>query len=325
MSPDRHPSTRFAHALIAAAAALASACGGVLPADLAAEDLATEPVVLPATAQIEAQAEKADGYRLYTIRSVRIPDGVGNTETRKVFTTAASFRRYFGVDAPVDFARRWIVFYSAGRKPTGGYTVSVPLVTRSASGRTLEVNTRLDSPGEGCLVTQATTKPTIMASFTKPSPTVGAVRYYKSDRKPASCVATGPLCGEALKSRLASAVDGLLWMSESDYPFTIFERSGEANAVTPARLLAWLGKPANTPVEVRTLTDILAWPARHDPEAPPEERAIALRYQALRALLTEHLRDITVIKVGRIQVDVFFLGNTGCGDVAGLRTLAIET
>ena len=321
------PLIRSARALVVASVpALWLACGGALPGTLEADDLAAEPIVLPATAEAEARYGKADGYRLYPLTSVRIPDSVGNTETRKVFTTAAAFQRYFGVAAPVDFARRWVVFYSAGRKRTGGYAASVPLVMRSQSGRVLEVNTRLDSPGEGCLVTQATTKPMVLASFTKPSPVPGTVRYYRSDRKPASCISTGTLCGEALKTQLASASNGLLWTSESDYPFTVFEREGEGTApVTAARLLLWLGRPASTQVEIRTLADMFDWPAREDADASPEERATSARYRALRTLLTDSLRDVTVIKLGTIQVEVFFLGTTRCGDVAGLQTLSIET
>src|SRR5687767_12791427 len=46
----------------------------------------------------------------------------GTSETRRVFTSAAAYERYFGHPAPdVDFSREWVFFYSAGVKPTGGY------------------------------------------------------------------------------------------------------------------------------------------------------------------------------------------------------------
>ena len=309
------------------------ACGP-LPASLEADDLVTEPVVLPASAELDSVLGKADGLRLYPITSVRVPASVGTTETRKVFTTAASFRRYFGVSAPVDFTKRWLVFYSAGTRPTGGYTVSIPLVTRSATGRTLEVTTRLDSPGAGCPVTMATTRPTLLASFAKPTPEPGAVRYYKSDRKPAACNAS--LCGDALRTRLTAVTADLLWMSESDYPFAYFERPGAAatssgagssgaGPVTGARLLTLLGLPADTQLETRTLADMLSWVTRDDPAMDDGERATAVRYRAVRAALEENLTNLTVLKVGRIQVGVYFLGTTRCGDLAGLSTTAIET
>jgi hypothetical protein len=57
----------------------------------------------------------------------------------------------------------------------------------------------------------------------------------------------------------------------------------------------------------------------------PEERATAARHRKLRSLLEANLQGITVLKVGRIEVEVYFVGRTRCGDVAGLRTTAIET
>jgi hypothetical protein len=153
------------------------------------------------------------------------------------------------------------------------------------------------------------------------------VRYYRSDLKPAAC-SQPSLCGEDLKGALAAATDGLLWMSESDYPFQYFERPGagaRADVLTRAGFLALLGKPTSTPVEVRTLADMLSFVTRDDPTMTPEERATAARYRKLRSLLEANLQGITVLKVGRIEIEVYFVGRTRCGDVAGLRTTAIET
>ena len=296
------------------------ACGQ-MPASLE-DDLVTDPVVL--SAEVESDLGKADGIRLSPLSTARVPASVGTTETRKVFTTADSFRRFFGFATTVDFSRRWVVFYSAGIKPTGGYAASIPLVTVSASGRTLEVNTRLDSPGVGCPVTRAPTKPMVLASFARPSPQPGAVRYYKSDRKAPACNVS--LCNDALRTHLTSLTDGLLWTSESDYPFTYFERRGAgAVPITAARLLTLLDKPADTKVETRTLDEMLSWVTRDDPDMDEGERATAARYRAVRTALEENLQNLTVIKVGRIQVEIYFVGNTRCGDVAGLQTISIET
>jgi hypothetical protein len=317
-SGEETPMRTLHHSLAALALTLTVSCGGESDAGelLAEPSVATVPGV---------DLGKADGYRLYRLTSVRIPAALGATETRKVFTTAASFKRAFGVDAPVDFSRRWVVFYSAGFKPTGGYSVSIPLVRLSATGRTLEVTTRLDSPGDGCPAETVRNKPAIVASFPRPSPEPGTVRYSKSDRKPAACAANR-LCGDTLRDSLLAASSGLLWMSESDYPFDYFARPGAATQpLTAARLLTLLGRPSSTPVEIRTLDDMFSWITRDDPEMDEWERTNAVGYRALRAVLDRELRDMRVWKVGRIQVEIYFIGTTACGDIAGLSSISIET
>jgi hypothetical protein len=41
--------------------------------------------------------------------------------------------------------------------------------------------------------------------------------------------------------------------------------------------------------------------------------------------LENELEDIRVIRVGRIQVDIYVIGNTKDGEVAGIKTFAVET
>ena len=104
-------------------------------------------------------------------------------EVRKVFTTAEGYQAYFGTAPPsrVDFAKEWVVFYSAGYQPTGGYDTQVRRISVSATGRTLKVTTSLVSPGAGCFVTQAVTRPYIVARFPIPDSNPELVRFYRDD------------------------------------------------------------------------------------------------------------------------------------------------
>lgn len=120
------------------------------------------------------------------IRFDTFTDSIGSaasTETRKVFTSAAAYRNFFGHDAPyeVDFYRHWVAFYAAGTQSTGGYDASIVSIETSSSGATLYVKTRLESPGDNCLVTQALTKPYVLAKFNKPYPRARYVRFSKND------------------------------------------------------------------------------------------------------------------------------------------------
>ena len=51
----------------------------------------------------------------------------------------------------------------------------------------------------------------------------------------------------------------------------------------------------------------------------------AKRFAALRELLSEDLKNLTVVRVGHIQIDVFIVGENAAGCVAGVRTKAVET
>ena len=107
----------------------------------------------------------------------------GQSETRKVITSEAGYRSYFGHDAPwdVDFYTHWVVFYSAGTTSTGGFDATVEKIETSASGATLYVKTRLESPGANCQVSQASTKPYALVKFEKPYPRPTSARYTRRD------------------------------------------------------------------------------------------------------------------------------------------------
>ncbi|MBI4511017.1 MAG: protease complex subunit PrcB family protein [Deltaproteobacteria bacterium] len=114
---------------------------------------------------------------------------VGDRETFKVFTSATAYRSFFGQPAPavVNWRTDWVVYYSAGIKPTGGYSAQIEEITRV--GRTLKVTTSLISPGPDCMVTQALTKPAVLAKFKRQS-SISRTRRVKNDKvKPC-----GPKC-----------------------------------------------------------------------------------------------------------------------------------
>jgi len=138
-----------------------------------------------------AADEKADSLSIAFTAFDDDIGSVGQTETRKLFTTSGSYKAYFGHDAPrdVDFSKEWVVFYSAGVKRTGGFEASVARV--ALAGRTLNVTTSLVSPGPDCFVTQALTKPHALVKLAKPRPAPSFVRYYRSDSTN-SCAA--PTC-----------------------------------------------------------------------------------------------------------------------------------
>ena len=118
-----------------------------------------------------------------------------------------------------------------------------------------------------------------------------------------------------------------MYSSESDRPFEFFSltypgKSGSPSAPDFARLV---GAPSETPVELRSLEKFFA---RHTTTSDPydsEAQRIRPRYEELVRLLSRRLRDVTVYRVGKIEIDCYIAGLDAYGNLAGLKTVAIET
>ena len=124
-----------------------------------------------------------------------------------------------------------------------------------------------------------------------------------------------------LLERLRQATAGLLFLSETDAPFTPFlwtmQKIG-AEVLTAETLRAYQGLSANAPVES---VEFKAFFARLTHEGNTD----AQRYRDLERLLSQHLSDLVVWRAGEIQVDIFIIGKTPSGDFAGVATQAVET
>ncbi|MCW8140831.1 MAG: hypothetical protein KIT58_18165 [Planctomycetota bacterium] len=141
-----------------------------------------------------------------------------------------------------------------------------------------------------------------------------------------------------LRADLEVATSGMLWMSESDHPFSWVQLDGAADGVrSVADFKAALGVEPARPAEERTLEATLGWRTRHQPDETPEEADEVERYVRLQALLQARLTDVRVYRVappgaagssnGDLfgAIDVYFVGRNAHGDLVGLRTVSVET
>jgi hypothetical protein len=127
-------------------------------------------------------------------------------------------------------------------------------------------------------------------------------------------------CLAPLQQSLAPTLQGLLYLSESDYPFDVVSFPSTTTGMPmPVELLANLKLPADTYVEVRQFGDWFA------PLLVQDDPPNAAQYLALKAKLAGQLTNLTVIRVGKIQIGVYVIGRTTCGTLAGIKTVAIET
>lgn len=125
-------------------------------------------------------------------------------------------------------------------------------------------------------------------------------------------------------TRIAKAADGLLYSSEADYPLEPF-RWNEPAAFSPAVLPKLAGLPDSAEVAQQDASAFFAPMLRIDDPANADARARAARFKKLVKLLQKYLRDLTVYKLGGVEMPTFIVGRLPDGTVAGLRTTVVET
>ncbi|HRI02524.1 MAG TPA: nuclease A inhibitor family protein [Pyrinomonadaceae bacterium] len=127
-----------------------------------------------------------------------------------------------------------------------------------------------------------------------------------------------------LSAMLATACDGLIYISEMDAPVTPFFGSA-AETVTGETILQQANLPRDSPVTELSLeaffgrlTEIRDWYG-------DVEKLRAKKFSELQKLLGENLSDPKVFRVGLVQVDIFTVGIDRDGRIAGVTTKAVET
>ena len=125
-----------------------------------------------------------------------------------------------------------------------------------------------------------------------------------------------------LMIQLSEAVEGLLWLSESDYLWETVYMENVDNI--EKKLLKLTHSNSPTKIEIRELGSFFKRVTQVK-DGDEEELQESRRYQTLVDLLKTHLRDIKVYRVGECEIKVYILGTTELGNVVGLSTMVVET
>ena len=128
---------------------------------------------------------------------------------------------------------------------------------------------------------------------------------------------------EAL-AELERAADGLLFMSEADYPFETVHWKGVPE-ISPQFLRALTGHAEDAPVEIVGVDDFFRVAVSDKNRHTPESRREAKRYRQLVRILKENLDDLKVYRVGEINIPVYIVGRAKAGNWLGLSTRVVET
>lgn len=125
-------------------------------------------------------------------------------------------------------------------------------------------------------------------------------------------------------AKLKTASDGLLWMSESDYPFKSFLWEDAAD-LTVDKLLQQVGQSPDTPVKIVDVDGFFSNAIAEHDWYDHEQKAEVKKCRHLLETLKTNLTDIKVYCVGEVEIDIYIIGTTPDGDLAGLSTMVVET
>lgn len=123
---------------------------------------------------------------------------------------------------------------------------------------------------------------------------------------------------------LKQASEGLLFMSESEYPILVFLWSGIA-PVTPEKVVQQTDHSPDTPIKVIAVDDFFRIATKEEDWHSPEEQETVKKFQNLVQVIKANLSNPQVYRLGSKEVDVYILGTTPSSDLAGLSTKIIET
>jgi hypothetical protein len=129
---------------------------------------------------------------------------------------------------------------------------------------------------------------------------------------------------EQILNELRQASAGLMFMSESDYPFETVRWEGLAE-INAAYLRSLPGQQTDASVQTVSVDDLFRAAASEADWKGAEELATARTYQALVRLLKENLEDVRVYRVGEINIAVYIVGRSATGNWLGLSTRVVET
>jgi hypothetical protein len=129
-----------------------------------------------------------------------------------------------------------------------------------------------------------------------------------------------------IQKLLSDASRGLLFMSESDYPFEVFVWDNtEDSGITKGEILRLTdGVPADT-IEERGLDDFFHTATMDQDWHKEKDKETVAKFRNLVSVLKENLEDIKVFRIGSLYIDVYIAGRAPSGNIAGVSTKQMQT
>lgn len=127
-----------------------------------------------------------------------------------------------------------------------------------------------------------------------------------------------------LRKQIEEACAGLLYPSETDAEILPFFGPRVGSGVREM-LINTVSLKDGEVVEERSFEEVFERLTTIHDWFGEREKARAERFTKLRDLLNENLDDLKVVRIGRIQIDIYIVGIDAVGNLAGVKTKSVET
>ncbi len=128
----------------------------------------------------------------------------------------------------------------------------------------------------------------------------------------------------SLNAEINQLIEGLTYISESDYKIELFAGS-DATQVSKEEILKQVGRGGSNSIEEITFGDFFEKLTTVRNWYGEQEKTSAERFARLRIYLERFLSDLKVFRIGKIQIDIYVVGLDNDGRLVGIKTRAIET
>jgi hypothetical protein len=123
---------------------------------------------------------------------------------------------------------------------------------------------------------------------------------------------------------LKQLTEGLLFMSESDYPFETVCWEGLPE-ISAQFLRSLSGEAEDAPVEIVSVDEFFRVAMSEESWRRDESRQDAQRYRGLVQTLKDNLEELKVYRVGKINIPVYIVGRNKTGNWLGISSRVVET
>lgn len=127
-----------------------------------------------------------------------------------------------------------------------------------------------------------------------------------------------------LRSELETACDGMFYLSETDAEILPFFYLAGEDSILDA-LLQEQEITGRSRAEEMAFNDFFARLSKIREWFGTKEMENANRFGKLKKLLENNLSDLKVFRIGKIRIDIYVVGVDKDGNLAGVRTKAVET
>lgn len=132
------------------------------------------------------------------------------------------------------------------------------------------------------------------------------------------------ISGHELKAAIEAACDDLFYISETDAPIRAILVT-DATEMTLSYVVAELTKSPAEEADQFPATDVFEKLTRKRDWHTARDKERVRRFEVLRDLLKNNLKDLSYFRSGKTKVEILVLGFDAEGNIAGIRTMAVET